>query len=68
VEASLTRVFQSDMKTGGGVTAGVARGTIAEVASEVIEDGRVDATSCVEPCYLTFAIFNVLCPRGIVVI
>jgi hypothetical protein len=34
VEASLARVFQSGLKTGGGVTAGGARGSIAEVASE----------------------------------
>jgi hypothetical protein len=34
VEASLARVFQSDLKTGGGATSGGARGTIAEVASE----------------------------------
>jgi hypothetical protein len=34
VEPSLTRVFQSGLKTGGGVTAGGARGTIAEVASK----------------------------------
>jgi hypothetical protein len=34
VEASLARVFQSGLKTGGGATAGGARGTIAEVASE----------------------------------
>jgi hypothetical protein len=34
VEASLARVSQSGMKTGGGVTAGGARGTITEVASE----------------------------------
>jgi hypothetical protein len=34
VEASLTKVFQSDLKTGGGATAGGARGTIVEVASE----------------------------------
>jgi hypothetical protein len=33
-EASLARVFQSGLKTGGGVTAGGAHGTIAEVASE----------------------------------
>jgi hypothetical protein len=33
-EASLARVSQSGLKTGGGVTAGGARGTIAEVASE----------------------------------
>jgi hypothetical protein len=34
VEASLIRVSQSDLKTGGGATAGGARGTIVEVASE----------------------------------
>jgi hypothetical protein len=32
VEASLARVSQSSLKTGGGATAGGARGTIAEVA------------------------------------
>jgi hypothetical protein len=35
VEASLARVFQSGLKTGGGATAGGARGTIVEDASEV---------------------------------
>jgi hypothetical protein len=34
VEASLTRVSQSGLKTGGGVITGGARGTIVEVASE----------------------------------
>jgi hypothetical protein len=34
VEASLARVFQSDLKTGGGATMGGARDTIAEVTSE----------------------------------
>jgi hypothetical protein len=34
MEASLTRVSQSGLKTGGDATAGGARGTIAEVASE----------------------------------
>jgi hypothetical protein len=34
VEASLTRVFQSGLKTGGGTTVGGARGTIAKVALE----------------------------------
>jgi hypothetical protein len=33
-----------------------------------VEDGWVDATGCVGPCYPTFAIFNVLGPRGILVI
>jgi hypothetical protein len=35
VEASLARVFQSDLKTGGGATIGGARGTIAKIASDV---------------------------------
>jgi hypothetical protein len=34
VKASRVRIFQSDLKTAGGVTAGGARGTIAEVMSE----------------------------------
>jgi hypothetical protein len=34
VEASLARVSQSVLKTGGGMTMGGARGTITEVASE----------------------------------
>jgi hypothetical protein len=34
VEASLARVSQFGLKTGGGATMGGARGTIAEVASE----------------------------------
>jgi hypothetical protein len=34
VEARLTRVFQSGLKTNGGATMGGARDTITEVASE----------------------------------
>jgi hypothetical protein len=34
VEASLARVSQSDLKTGGGAMTGGARGTITEVVSE----------------------------------
>jgi hypothetical protein len=34
MEASLARVSQSGLKTGGGATTGGARDTIAEVASE----------------------------------
>jgi hypothetical protein len=34
MEAGLTRVSQSGLKTGGGATMGGARGTITEVASE----------------------------------
>jgi hypothetical protein len=32
-----------------------------------IEDGRVDATGYVRPCYAYFIVFYVLCLRGIVV-
>jgi hypothetical protein len=34
VEASLARISQSGLKTGGGATEGGARGTIAEIVSE----------------------------------
>jgi hypothetical protein len=34
MEASLARVFQSGLKTGGGATVGSARGTITEITSE----------------------------------
>jgi hypothetical protein len=33
-----------------------------------VEDGWVDAMGCIGPFYPTFAVFNVLGPRGIVVI
>jgi hypothetical protein len=36
VKASLARVSQSDLKTGGGATTGGAHGTITEIASEAI--------------------------------
>jgi hypothetical protein len=68
METSLARVSQPGLKTGRGTTTGDARGTIAEVASEASEDGRVNETGCVRPCYPTFPVFNVLGLRGIVVI
>jgi hypothetical protein len=68
VEASLPRVSQSGLKTGGGATTGGARGTITKLCRRQVEDGRVDAMGYVGPFYPTFAVFNVLCPRGIVVI
>jgi hypothetical protein len=44
VEASLVRISQSTMKTGGGETMGGTRGTIAKVASEISRKrtGRCD--------------------------
>jgi hypothetical protein len=68
VEASLARVPQSGPKNGGGATAGGARDTSRRLRQRQVEDGRVDATGCAGPCYPNFVIFNVLGPRGIVVI
>jgi hypothetical protein len=68
VEASLARVSQFGLKTDGGVTMGGACGTIARLRRRQVEDGRVDATGCVGPCYLIFVVFNVLDSMGIVVI
>jgi hypothetical protein len=68
VEASLDRVFQSGLKTGGGATMCGACDTIVEVALEASKDGWVDVMDYVGPCYLTFAVFNVLGPSGIIVI
>jgi hypothetical protein len=44
VEASLVKVFQSSLKTSGGVTAGGARGIITKVASDASyrQTGRCD--------------------------
>jgi hypothetical protein len=33
-----------------------------------VEDGRIDVTDYVGPCYSSFVVFNGLYPRGIVVI
>jgi hypothetical protein len=59
VEASLARVFQSGLKTGGGATTGGARGTIAEVMRSQAEDGWVDVMGCVGPCYPCFVILSI---------
>jgi hypothetical protein len=68
VKASLARVSQSGLKTGGDATAGGARGTIVRLRRRQVEDGRVDAMGCIRLCYPTFPVFNVLGPRDIVVI
>jgi hypothetical protein len=39
LKASRDRIFQSGLKTNGGATAGGARGTIAEVRRDQVEDG-----------------------------
>jgi hypothetical protein len=66
VKASLARVSQSGLKIGGGTTTGVAPSQ--SLHWRQVEDGWVNAMGCVGPCYPTFAVFNALGPRGIVVI
>jgi hypothetical protein len=68
VEASLTRVSQSGLNTGGGETAGGATAPSRRLRQRQVEDERVDAMGCVGPCYPTFAVFNILGHRDIVVI
>jgi hypothetical protein len=56
VEASLARVSQFGLKTGGVVMTGGARGTMWRLHRRQVEDGRVDATGCVGPYYPTFIV------------
>jgi hypothetical protein len=68
MEASLIRIFQSDLKTGGVATTGGARDTITEVTSEASwrRTGRCDELRRTLLLYLYR--FSVLDPRGIIVI
>jgi hypothetical protein len=68
IEVSLARVFQPGLKTGEGTTTVVHVAPSRRLRRRQVEDGRVDVTGCVGPYYPTFAVFNVLGPRGIVVI
>jgi hypothetical protein len=68
VEATLTRVSQSGLNTGGGETAGGATAPSRRLRQRQVEDEWVDAMGCVGPCYHTFAVFNILGHRDIVVI
>jgi hypothetical protein len=67
VEASLFRVFQSGLKTGGGATTVVHVAPSQRVRRRKVEDRWIDATGYVGPYYPTFVVFNVLGPRDIVV-
>jgi hypothetical protein len=68
VEASLARVFQSGLKTAEARRPVVHVALSRRLCRRQVEDGRVDATGCVELCYPTFAVFNVLGLRSIIVI
>jgi hypothetical protein len=68
METSWARVSQSGLKTSRGATAGVHMPPLRRLRRSQVEDGRVDVTGCVRPCYPCFAVFFLLGPRGIVVI
>jgi hypothetical protein len=59
VEVILARVFQSGLKTGGGATMVDARGIIRRLRRRQAEDGQIDATGYVGPCYPYFIIFSI---------
>jgi hypothetical protein len=65
VEASRARVFQSYLKTGGGAMRMVYVAPSRRSREDEVNDGQVDATGCVGPCYPYFIIFYVLDHRGI---
>jgi hypothetical protein len=68
IEASLAKVSQSGLTTGGGATTGGARGTIARLRRRQAEAGRVDAMGYVGLYYPCFAVFLLLGLMGVVVI
>jgi hypothetical protein len=67
VQVSCDRVFQSGLKTGGGVTQTVHMASSWRLRRDQIEDGRIDAMRCVGPCYPHFAVFYVLYIMGILI-
>jgi hypothetical protein len=52
VEASLARVSQSGLKTGGGMTMGGVVAPSRRLHRRQVEDGLVDTTGCVGPATL----------------
>jgi hypothetical protein len=55
VEASQARVFMSDIKTSGGMARMVHMASSRRLRQSHVEDGRVDVTGCVGPCYLALS-------------
>jgi hypothetical protein len=60
LKASQARIFQSSLKTGGGVARMVHAASSRRSCGDKAEDGRVDATGHIRLFYPNFAIFFVL--------
>jgi hypothetical protein len=65
MEASLARVSQLGLNTGGDAAWMVHVTSSRRLSRVKAEDGWVDVTGCVRPFYPNFVIFYVLVPRGI---
>jgi hypothetical protein len=63
LEVSRVRVFQSDLKTGGGATQIVHMTSSRRSHEDKAKDGQVDETGCMRPCYAYFVVFIVLDSR-----
>jgi hypothetical protein len=68
VEASRVRVFQFGSKLAEARRRVVHVTQSRRLCRSQVEDGQVDATGYIRPCYHCFAIFILLGPRGIVII
>jgi hypothetical protein len=64
-KASRARVFQSSLKTGGGVAWMVHMASSRRLHQVEAKDGQVDSMGCIVPFYPNFVIFYVLGHRGI---
>jgi hypothetical protein len=68
VEVSLAMVSQSGLKSAEARRREMHVALSRMLRQSQVEDGRVDSTGCVGPCYPYFTVFILLDPRGIVVI
>jgi hypothetical protein len=68
MEVSMARVSQSGLRSVEAQRWVVHVAPLRRLHRRQVEDGQVNATGYVGPCYPTFVIFNMLGPRVIVVI
>jgi hypothetical protein len=68
VEASRARIFNLTSRLAEARRRMLHVAPSQKLRRSQVEDGRVDAMGCVEPCYPYFTIFILLGPRNIVVI
>jgi hypothetical protein len=67
LKASQVRIFQSGIKTGGGVAWIMHMSLLRRLRRVEAKDGWVDAMGCVGAFHPNFAVFYVLCHIGILI-